>query len=509
MNKMGTLDLMQWKKRSDNELLDAIDNIIDYTDVAQDEIYLEAEKRGLLNKQHYSYVLNQIRSRIEGPGASIPIHEADVSQASKLRSRMVFGPRLLFSLGFFQVLIGILGVLANNQGDEIIHLAFGGLNLLIGLLIYKQARQATSLALMLVGIQTLLWGIMVFGQLFYDRKITSALTVVFFLLGTFIIESTIASLRYNKKVKIIQNALNVSVMPLQARYFQNWKNPLVALVLFGSISCFLVGLFLFVYYLQPPPLIVSPEWLKMLIRLTGCALALLGSPYLWSLARRLATLRSHELSRKDVREQILYVRSFGDDKIKYSTISERVIGFLFPLLRFFMRRTTFEESLVWSLSAYGPVVAIGEPGLKLPPVGAAREHIDGDMWRETVRDLICRSATVIAVLGNTPGLVWELNQIRELASLHKLLLIIPPVDRKQLSERLEVFSNVLPEFACISFQSILDSGLILMLQADNMPAVISSMNRDEADYIEGLRHAISYILQKTREDTSSRNNLAT
>jgi len=57
---------MPWDTRSDDELLGALGDITDYIEVEQEEIYSAAMKRGLLTEQDSSFVLNQIRNRIEG-----------------------------------------------------------------------------------------------------------------------------------------------------------------------------------------------------------------------------------------------------------------------------------------------------------------------------------------------------------------------------------------------------------------------------------------------------------
>jgi hypothetical protein len=59
---------------------------------------------------------------------------------------------------------------------------------------------------------------------------------------------------------------------------------------------------------------------------------------------------------------------------------------------------------------YGPFVGIGKPG-ELRFAGAARECYDNDSWRPAVLDFMDRSGFIIAIVGVTPGLDWEIRQL--------------------------------------------------------------------------------------------------
>jgi hypothetical protein len=160
-----------------------------------------------------------------------------------------------------------------------------------------------------------------------------------------------------------------------------------------------------------------PVWL-LLIAITVVALALVFlAVSSFGRFRRHLQQASIEAQRRDPRPPIVLLRSFADDAQT-----------LFPVQGYGLSRTlnTLEHRLEIELRVYGPVVAIGRPGETLPPLGAAREYLAGESWRERVRDLIGQAQLVVVVLGASEGLVFEYELIAALAARQKLLLVIPP-----------------------------------------------------------------------------------
>lgn len=99
-------------------------------------------------------------------------------------------------------------------------------------------------------------------------------------------------------------------------------------------------------------------------------------------AHRLASIRARQLMLRDPRPPVLYLRSFGDDRLKLWTAT---LGRSALIERFTPRRfDTFEQMLVRHLSAYGPVIAVNHPRTRLAPLGAVRETIEGGDWQEVV-----------------------------------------------------------------------------------------------------------------------------
>jgi hypothetical protein len=155
--------------------------------------------------------------------------------------------------------------------------------------------------------------------------------------------------------------------------------------------------------------------------------------YLYRRGRRHALIKGNELLKKDKRDVILYLRSFLDDgSIKLRAHAND--GRIFPE-RFI--KISFEELITDHAWRYGPVVAIGDPRSKekLVPLGAARDFERDDTWRQTATDLMRRASMIVAVAGRAEGFLWELDTIVRTGLTFKLVLLLPPIDQRELTDR--------------------------------------------------------------------------
>ena len=101
----------------------------------------------------------------------------------------------------------------------------------------------------------------------------------------------------------------------------------------------------------------------------GLVLVVLGA-IIFRTSRRLGSIQARRLMLRDPRPPVLYLRAFGDDRLRLWTAT---FGRPSLIERFTLRRfDTFEEVLVRHLSRYGPVIAVNPPGTRLAPLGAAR-----------------------------------------------------------------------------------------------------------------------------------------
>ena len=128
--------------------------------------------------------------------------------------------------------------------------------------------------------------------------------------------------------------------------------------------------------------------------------------------RRLGSIDARRLLERDSRPPVLYLRAFGDDRLRLWTAT---LGRSSLIERFTLRRfDRFEEVLVRRLSQYGPVIAVNPPGTKLAPLGAARQTIENAEWHEEVAGWMAACALIVFL---TPpievreGLRWELRTV--------------------------------------------------------------------------------------------------
>jgi hypothetical protein len=144
-----------------------------------------------------------------------------------------------------------------------------------------------------------------------------------------------------------------------------------------------------------------------------CYGALAALPFLL-LARRFfarearAALRARDGS---IRPFVLYLRAFHADAGWHGWFTE-------PRLGRVLRRV-------------GVPVCVGRPGERLPPHGFHRIYFaDGD-WQQGVLTMAARARLVVALVGKTGGLAWEIRQLRGRRWLAKTVLLLPARDHEQ------------------------------------------------------------------------------
>jgi hypothetical protein len=121
---------------------------------------------------------------------------------------------------------------------------------------------------------------------------------------------------------------------------------------------------------------------------------------------------------------VLYLRSFLDDPEGAEIRSHGALYLFYGPWAFFMLLTE-EEQIAKVLSEFGPVLAVGKPGERLPEVGAARLYLADGEWQNGVRELMGRSRLVVIRAGLTEGLLWELAEAVRLVPPERLLILVP------------------------------------------------------------------------------------
>lgn len=165
--------------------------------------------------------------------------------------------------------------------------------------------------------------------------------------------------------------------------------------------------------------------------ISGLMLALLGIGAIIAtdatsrLPLRVGRTLAENTSLAPLRDYVLFLRSFADDK---RWILTRSMGN--SIASSFIRTPArLEELLYWSSRNVGDVVAIGKPGERLAQLGALRAYFSDDQWQEAVVNAVDRAQHVVVVLGETPGLRWELETVLASECREKVLLVVPPLKR--------------------------------------------------------------------------------
>jgi hypothetical protein len=119
---------------------------------------------------------------------------------------------------------------------------------------------------------------------------------------------------------------------------------------------------------------------------------------------------------------VLYLRSFADD-MRLDVAQPRP-GM--PVLsQFLVSGRSEEEQVARAVRRLGRLVAVGEPGERLPYVGADRVYLPAGDWQAPVHDLIVRARMVVLAVGRSEGAMWELEECLRVLPPERLVLLVP------------------------------------------------------------------------------------
>lgn len=200
----------------------------------------------------------------------------------------------------------------------------------------------------------------------------------------------------------------------------------------------------------------------------------------WARGRRELALRVQEVRKLDARPPVLLLRSFEDDNIVLAT-QPRLLWFFHAA----KEASTLERYVVNCIWKLGPVIAVGKPGENVSPLGAAREYVEEDQWRDCIRKYLDESAYVVSILGSTPGLQWEYEQIGARGKQDNVIVVFPPKPFEQLQRRWEVFRTFFDRAASVDlpFGPKLAAPLLALFRgAGTSPVVLRCCINDETAY---------------------------
>jgi hypothetical protein len=174
----------------------------------------------------------------------------------------------------------------------------------------------------------------------------------------------------------------------------------------------------------------------MLYSLSTTFLVLYVAPiiggYILTVAQRNVHWSITQLLEADGRAPILFLRAFKDDQVQLQNVKLNLLG---RLGRWLDAVANLDGLLLQEGTPYGPVVAIGNPGDRFPPYGAARGYFDDKTWRAAVADLAGNALAIVICLDRTEGIWWEIGHIARLGYLSKTLFLIHPKDSSEPENR--------------------------------------------------------------------------
>lgn len=201
-----------------------------------------------------------------------------------------------------------------------------------------------------------------------------------------------------------------------------------------------------------------------------------------------------EVLRRDPRPLVLYLRSFKDDHLKIRVGGPRRRSWLDSFAH--PRVDRFEEVLAWNLWQFGPVVALGLPGQKLPPLGAARATLSDQSWRQEIEQWMRQAQVIVVVLGRSEGLAWEISRLVALDIWYKAILVIPPAAENEVRQRWAVFRRLTMENGTPMAEiPDLTTALVLSPALGARIVAFNSPRHDELHYQLALEGAVQYLLE--------------
>jgi hypothetical protein len=205
---------------------------------------------------------------------------------------------------------------------------------------------------------------------------------------------------------LLASLQDVGAEPVRDRF------PLLALAVFGAIALTAVVAFGGIAQISSRGQGLSPGVVVAVIA------ALVATRYrnvVWRLAKQAGARSAQaELSREGSRRPVFYLRSFDLDK---AASRSSILDWLTE-----NPRGTAEERVTGTLSRVGPVIAIGRPNERLPPLGAKRFYVSNELWKGKVSDVVKVSQLVLWATGTTPGLRWEIEHLVNMRTPEKLIL---------------------------------------------------------------------------------------
>ena len=235
---------------------------------------------------------------------------------------------------------------------------------------------------------------------------------------------------------------------------------------------------------------ISPVMVGVVFTIGGFVVAVIGG-YLFRLARALGKAGTKRTLAADGRPAALYLRSFEDDNLPLPVIASARR----PLFELFSVRGAdpFEESVAWELNSYGPVVAVGRPGKSLASLGAAREHLPDETWRDQVATRMDEAGIIAVATGESDGLSWELGQVVSGGHMSKTFFVFPPVAPDAIGRRWEHTAAALTEAGQPVGPLPVPASMIhtVTIDADGTTNVTVARRRDEATYRTAVDRSVT------------------
>jgi hypothetical protein len=254
----------------------------------------------------------------------------------------------------------------------------------------------------------------------------------------------------------------------------------IVLILLG-IACFL-GFPLYVFALMNAH---TDKLALAIAAVIGVLVLVMGGAKLLMLGRRIIQPSAKALILHDPRAPVLWLRAFRDDRTFLSSTHQVS----------FENDRSLEEIVARELWHYGPVVAVGAPGERLPLIGAARGYFDDADWQQAIKHWMSLARLIVVVVGSTDWLRWEVETAMQDGHLSKVLFVFPP---DTPSNRATRWSNTMMALANWKYPELLHADVTFArfghFRGDDRFVLINDAAKDNIAYEMASRIAIYGML---------------
>ncbi|MEL7500418.1 MAG: hypothetical protein AAFN77_22685 [Planctomycetota bacterium] len=140
-------------------------------------------------------------------------------------------------------------------------------------------------------------------------------------------------------------------------------------------------------------------------------------------------------------ELLLYLRPFSADCTLFSLPRNHEVRQERAVTDRLDSKVSLEELVVSAFAETHRVVAIGKPDELLRPIGANRVY--SDQWQAEVDALIHDAGIIAICLGESPGVVWELEAIIAKGKLKETVVVVPPLESEEAMRIWSTWRDVL------------------------------------------------------------------
>jgi hypothetical protein len=195
-----------------------------------------------------------------------------------------------------------------------------------------------------------------------------------------------------------------------------------------NVFSFVILGFYFYEVFLPPPLARSSILIPIIWSIAAVCI---------SCAERYANPKAHEALKIDSRPPILILRSFAEEE----SFDPLFQDLLFKYVDF----NNLETLLMSQLSKYGSTIALHKSGRKLPFSNIATELVNSETWKEKFLSYLDKAGMIVIIVGVTPGLLWEMEQVTTRGLLPRTILILPTYFRVKDDGTWSIFLRKLPK----------------------------------------------------------------